>query len=587
MQSRLGCLATALALAFSLPGLARAQRAAAIADVLVSPSDAQVQVGGATQLFAAAFDRAGNALTSVTSFTWSSSNPRVAKIDANGVATGLSPGVTLITARLGSGRSVKTSQPATLEVLGESAAPQPQPQRSVYPPIRILISTPRDTLITLTTGARAYVGARFLRADSVPVEGVDARWDVSDSSVVRFDPTTGMLEALRMGYARLKVSAQTDRADSIFRRWNVRVAGGGLQIATPRFALPVGERRPLAVQLLDAQRHPLGTATDLRWRSSDTLVARVVGGSAVAVGMGHARLVAYASWDSTVAADVYVVGDMIVAGLSDGMWNLYMAQSRGGARPRTLTRDSALKFAPTWSAGLTRIAYIVEPDPRILVSDLWVANVDGSGARRLTDDSARVASPSFVGPSGDRIVFASARGGLPQLYIVNLDGTARRALTTGEDPSMDPDVSPDGAKLLYASERDRNGDIYEMNLDGTGERRLTTDTQYEDSPVYAPDGKSFYYIRHESSSPPSSRVFRQDLATGVAVPVTPGGILVRAFSVSADGRTLAITVIMLDSHAVPHVELLDLLTGTRAPLMLPGVEQMAGAAFRPPVPAPH
>ena len=494
-QLRLGCYATAVGLGFSLPGLARAQRVA-IAEVVVSPTDAWAPVGRMTQFFATAFDRADNALSSVTSFTWRSSNPRVATVDANGVATGLSPGITLITARIGSGRSVKTSQPATLVVvLGESVAPQSS----------------------------------------------------SDA----------------------------------------RVIGSALQIATPRFALPVGERRTLTVQLLDTQRRPIGMATELRWRSSDTLVARVVGGSAMGIGMGHARLVAYASWDSTVAADVYVVGDMIVAGLSDGMWNLYMAQSRGGARPRTLTRDSALKFAPTWSAGLTRIAYIVEPDPRILVSDLWVANVDGSGARRLTDDSARVASPSFVGPSGDRIVFASARGGLPQLYIVNLDGTARRALTTGENPSMDPDVSPDGAKLLYASERDRNGDIYEMNLDGTGERRLTTDPQYEDSPVYAPDGKSFYYIRHESSSPPSSRVFRQDLATGVAVPVTPGGILVRAFSVSADGRTLAITVIMLDSHAVPHVELLDLLTGTRAPLMLPGVEQMAGAAFRPPVPAPH
>jgi len=117
-QLRLRCLATALALALWVPGLARAQR---VADVLVSPSDAGVQVGGATQFFATAYDRDNNAVPSVTSFTWRSSNPRVATIDANGVATGLSPGVTLITARYGSGRSLRISQPASLQVILSAA----------------------------------------------------------------------------------------------------------------------------------------------------------------------------------------------------------------------------------------------------------------------------------------------------------------------------------------------------------------------------------------------------------------------------------------------------------------------------------
>ncbi|MEJ7576156.1 MAG: Ig-like domain-containing protein [Pyrinomonadaceae bacterium] len=77
----------------------------------VSPSAATINVGGAQQFTARAFDQNNQELTGVA-FTFASSAPSVATIDNNGLARGVSAGTTAITA---SANGV-TSSPATLTV---------------------------------------------------------------------------------------------------------------------------------------------------------------------------------------------------------------------------------------------------------------------------------------------------------------------------------------------------------------------------------------------------------------------------------------------------------------------------------------
>lgn len=796
------CAGTAAAL---LPTAGVAQRQPPVADVVVSPADAQVQVRGTTQFFASALDRGNNAITSVTTFVWRSSKTSVATIDENGVATGVSLGVALITARIGSGRSLKISQTATLQVVGgEGAASQPQAQSSVAPspspppvvprgapgtraagpgcgavawelpgsgpatglivnPVRVtlvkgeskqleayavrgdggkaapvcialsieeggegvaevdsatgivrsmqdtgqavvravvpenprwqpkeitvdvradsvrfnardvslapnttdtlalivpaqnnrriesqmfqfsssdstkvkvlplaaiitavapgsaritatnsrypditvtvyvhkLIHTveqhPLDTLITLPVHASIPVGVRFLAADESLIDSVPVRWTGPDSTVARFDPARGTLLGIRVGDTRMTVSWIASRSDSIFRHWNVRVVAGGLQIATPRFALPVDSQKPLTVQVLDDRRRPVLTATGLTWHSTADSIARVTAeGRATGVAMGHAQLTAKAPWDSLVTADAYVVGDLLVPAQRGNKWDLLMVQ-RGGDPPRwrSLLEDSVQVLQPVWSPSWTHIAYAAATNVKADGFDIYVANADGSEPRRLVHDSLVAHSPAFVGPAGDQIVFEAGKGRRmqTQLYVINTDGSARRQLTTGDSPNTQPDVSPDGKKVLFVSVRDRNSNIYQMNLDGTGAVEHLTTGKKEDSPAYAPDRRSFYYLRDEGGSPPTKRVYIQDFATGISTPITPVGVFVQAFSVSADGKTLAITVLPPERRAVPRVELFDPVTGTRTPLMLPGVDQLAGSVFRPappqtPPPAP-
>jgi uncharacterized protein YjdB len=459
---------------------------------------------------------------------------------------------------------------------------------SVHRPIARLIGTPLDTLVTLAIGSTVRLEVRFLAADSTPVADVPVQWTSPDTTVAQFDTATETLRGVSMGDTQITVQARSDRNHVIFRHWHVRVVAGGLAIATPRMALGIGQRTSLAVQLLDDHGQPVGPASDLTWTSSDTAVAQVADGAVVGVGMGHARLVARAPWDSTVTADAYVMGDLIVTGLKAGHWNLYMTDLGHPGAVLPLTQDTALESQPAWSPTLMRIAYIATPRPRTDQSDLYLAAPDGSGRQALTDDSAAVGSPAFVPPTGEQVVFQSSRRGKSQLYLIGADGSGRRMLTTGDVSNSQPAVSPDGRQVLFVSPREHNYDVYLMGIDGTGLRQLTNSKRAEDSPVFAADGRSFYYLRDEGGRPRTKRVYLQDLTTGAAVPVTPAGLFVQAFSVSPDGHTLALTVLneARNGAATARIEVFDAATKTLRPLVVPGLEQLGGAAFRPPMPTP-
>ncbi|HEV2829465.1 MAG TPA: lamin tail domain-containing protein [Pyrinomonadaceae bacterium] len=84
---------------------------AAVARVEVSPASTEIEVAGQQQFTARAFDAANNEIPGVI-FSWQSSNTFAATIDQNGLATGVSPGLTEISA---TGRGL-TSPPATLKV---------------------------------------------------------------------------------------------------------------------------------------------------------------------------------------------------------------------------------------------------------------------------------------------------------------------------------------------------------------------------------------------------------------------------------------------------------------------------------------
>jgi len=97
--------------------------------VQVVPSDAMIQVGLTAAFFATAYDRANNAIFQPDTFVWTSSNPNAATIDQNGIATGIATGVTIITARVGTGSSAKSGR-ATLQVVRGTS---PQPARRPAP----------------------------------------------------------------------------------------------------------------------------------------------------------------------------------------------------------------------------------------------------------------------------------------------------------------------------------------------------------------------------------------------------------------------------------------------------------------------
>lgn len=501
-------------------------------------------------------------------FQFSSSNPSVVRVGlVRPVLDALQPGTARVTAES------NIYEPITVTI-------------NVHRRVVALAATPADSVVTIAIGGMLPLQVSAMADDTSAVPEAPLTWTRPDSSVVRFDAADTTVRGLRVGETTMSVSAPVGRDSSVTKRWRIRVVAGGLAVSRARLGLGVGERVPLAVQLLDDQQHPIGPATDITWTSSSDSVARVQDGQVVAGQLGHATLTARAPWDSTVAVEVFIVGDMVVSAQRAGRWDLFMMS---GTTAVPVTGDSALESQAAWSPDLTRIAYVAAPGPRSNDFQLYVANADGSEARRITRDSAAVGSPSWVRPAGEQIVYEATRAGRGQIYIVNRDGTEGRALTSGEASNTAPDVSPDGRKIVFVSLREtspglRNYDVFEMNFDGTGERRLTTSQRRDGSPAYSADGRYVYFLRDEGAG--TQKVFRIDLSTGAEAPVTQTGTFVRGFSVSADQATLALTVEQQgsDGTSTTRVMLFTIATGQMTPMPSGPDERLAGPAFRPATP---
>ena len=98
--------------------------------------------------------------------------------------------------------------------------------------------------------------------------------------------------------------------------------------------------------------------------------------------------------------------------------------------------------------------------------ELYVANADGSDARKITDLGNANWAP-FWHPSGNKIIFASnhkSERGFPfTLYLINTDGTGLEQVSYGDTFDAFPVFSPNGRYLVFSSNRN-NGGTRETNL---------------------------------------------------------------------------------------------------------------------------
>jgi len=133
-------------------------------------------------------------------------------------------------------------------------------------------------------------------------------------------------------------------------------------------------------------------------------------------------------------------------------------------------------------------------------SDLYIANADGTGERKLLQDSIFEYNASFT-PDGKSVLFTSERNGDGQsdVFRARLDGTGIEPLIT--HPSVDDAavLSLDGARLAFVSTRNGyRANIWVLDLKSGQMRNLTgaEDVQGDPSgpngffrPAWSPDGQ--------------------------------------------------------------------------------------------------
>ncbi len=85
--------------------------------------------------------------------------------------------------------------------------------------------------------------------------------------------------------------------------------------------------------------------------------------------------------------------------------------------------------------------------------DLWIASVNGGGARRLTTSEGVETTPRFS-PDGTQVAFTGQYDSREDVYVVSVNGGEPHRITHHPDNDVMRDWTPDGTRLLFATGRE-------------------------------------------------------------------------------------------------------------------------------------
>jgi len=151
---------------------------------------------------------------------------------------------------------------------------------------------------------------------------------------------------------------------------------------------------------------------------------------------------------------------------------------------------------PLGGSGQLAVAHLVDRIPEV-----FLMNEDGSGLIQLTNFPEGACQPSWS-PDGMRLVFISPckdnkvyyKGS--SMFVINIDGSGLQSLPTVPGGDYDPAWSPDGKHIAFTSLRETGlQQIFILSLDDfsvTG--LLDRDLKDNSQPAWSPDGSQIAYL---------------------------------------------------------------------------------------------
>ena len=162
-------------------------------------------------------------------------------------------------------------------------------------------------------------------------------------------------------------------------------------------------------------------------------------------------------------------------------------------------------------------------------SEIWVANIDGSQPRQLTNFGGPVTSSPAWSPDGRRIAFDSRVEGRPNVYVIPAGGGHAERFTTESTESYFPTWSQDGRWIYFCSPRSGLVEVWRQPTTGGSPEQMTHGGGW--IPAESPDGASLYY---QKRLPAGWSLRRLDLKSGDDTEILTT-IVERAFDIAKDG----------------------------------------------------
>jgi Tol biopolymer transport system component len=215
--------------------------------------------------------------------------------------------------------------------------------------------------------------------------------------------------------------------------------------------------------------------------------------------------------------------------------DLYLADARTGrilrelASPVNSPHFDAISFISSsgaWSPDSKKFAFIVfsEGDNEIDILDVDSRRVE----RRIHHRDVDAVSHIAWSPDGQNLAFSGMRGGISDLYLMNLASGTLRKLTDDKYADLHPTWSPDGRSIAFSTDRGTGTNLETLSFSPLKLAIMDVSTSAireipvfrgakHINPQFSPDGRELYFI---SDPDGYSDIYRLELETGAAFRVT-------------------------------------------------------------------
>lgn len=179
---------------------------------------------------------------------------------------------------------------------------------------------------------------------------------------------------------------------------------------------------------------------------------------------------------------------------------------------------------------------------------IYTMNLDGSAKRRVSTGLGRTTCSYFI-PGTRRILFSSTHAVSPacppppdrsrgyvwplydyDIYAADEDGSSLVNITNSPGYDAEATTSADGSRIVFTSSRDGDLELYSMRPDGGDLKRLTHHVGYDGGAFYSADGRQIVYRASLPDTPEEITEYRSLLAKGLVRPSR-----MEIFVMNADG----------------------------------------------------